>query len=301
MKAFLGIDWGGTYIKVGAVSLNGTILKKTVYASEKLKRKQVFLDTIKSLLDSFRAFDIKAVGVGAPGIIDVKSGFIYNLPNVPGWEKYPLKHVLQNKINIPVFLDNDANVFALAEASLGAGRKYRRTIFLTLGTGLGGAIVLDNKILEGQTSALELGHVPIALEGTLCGCGGRGCIETYTGSNHLLDRYRALKKEKLPRKEVKEIFTAALKGEREALLVWEEFSRALGKFLAGMINIFNPEIIILGGGVSGAFRLFKPFLWKEIKQQAMWPQMKNLKLVKAKLKDAGIVGAALVAQQHLCQ
>ncbi|MEI8349136.1 MAG: ROK family protein [Candidatus Omnitrophota bacterium] len=301
MKAFLGIDWGGTYIKAGVVDSNGKILKKTVYASEKLKCKQAFLSTIKSLLDSFKAFDIKAVGVGAPGIIDVKSGFIYYLPNIPGWEKYPLKSALQNKIKLPVFLDNDANVFALAQARLGVGRGNSRMIFLTLGTGLGGAIILNGKILEGQTSALELGHVPIELEGRLCGCGGRGCIETCTGSNHLLNRYRELKKEQRSCKEVKEIFEAALKGEKEAIQVWQEFSHALGKFLAGMINIFNPEVIILGGGVSGAFSFFKPLLWKEIKQQAMWPQIKGLKLVKADLKDSGIIGAALLAQQGLYQ
>jgi glucokinase len=198
-----------------------------------------------------------------------------------------------------VFIDNDANVFALAEVRKGAGRGKSRAIFLTLGTGLGGAVIFDGKIIEGVTSASELGHVVIDANGQKCGCGGYGCIETFTGSNRLLEKYRALKKMVKAPSEVKEIFDRAKAGEKEAIIVWQEFSKYLGKFLAGMVNIFNPQIIILGGGVSGAFSLFKPLLMKALKAQAMWPQFTGLKLVKAKLNDAGIIGAALLAKEKL--
>lgn len=298
-SVYLGVDWGGTYIKAGIVTKEGRILEKIVYSSTSLRKQKAFISEIKKLKETFGKYNIRAVGIGAPGMINVESGSIYYLPNVPGWKNFPLKKRLTKELKIPVFIDNDANIFALAEVRRGAGRGMKRAIFLTLGTGLGGAVIFDGKILEGKTSASELGHVVMDLNGKKCGCGGRGCIETFTGSNHLLQRYRQLKRIKTAPREVKEIFDRAKTGEKEALIVWKEFSSYLGKFLAGMVNIFNPEIIILGGGVSGAFGLFRPMLWSALKKQAMWPQLTGLKLVKAKLNDAGIIGAALLAKEKL--
>ncbi len=299
MNVFLGIDWGGTYIKAGLVDSQGKIVKKKIYSSSQLKQKQGFISNIKVLLDDFSSFKIKGIGIGAPGIVDVEKGFIYYLPNIPGWEKYPLRNVLEKNLGLPVFIDNDANAFALAENRFGAAKNKKRVIFLTLGTGLGGAIISDGKLLEGKTSATELGHVPINLAGRLCGCGGRGCIETYVGNRYLISHYRRLKKNKTKVVEVKQLFQRGLDGEREALIIWKEFSHNLGKFLAGMINVFNPQVIIFGGGVSGAFKLFKPLVAEEIRKQVMWPQNLGVKLVRAKLKNAGIIGAALLAKENL--
>jgi glucokinase len=299
MKIYLGIDWGGTYIKAGLVNSKGKVIKKNVFSSPELKKREVFIDKLKSLLNKLDLTKIKGIGIGAPGVIDTKKGFIYYLPNIKGWRNFPLKDILQKHLNLPVFVDNDANVFALAELRLGSARGAKRVIFLTLGTGLGSAVILDGKILEGRTSAAELGHVPISLDGKLCNCGGRGCIETFVGNKFLLEKYKQLKKSKSDAQDVKNIFEKALRGEREALLVWEEFSRSLGMFLAGMINIFNPEIIVLGGGISGAVRIFKPLLWQAIKHQVMWPHLKGLKIVKARLRNAGIIGAALLAKENL--
>ncbi|UCD15099.1 MAG: ROK family protein [Candidatus Omnitrophota bacterium] len=297
MKMFLGVDWGGTYIKAGVVDYRGKIVKSEVFASKGLRKKQVFIREIKGLLSRFRKYKIRAVGIGAPGIIDTKKGFIYYLPNIPGWKNYPLRGILRRQLRLPIYIDNDANLFALAEASLGAGKGAKCVIFLTLGTGLGGAVILDGKILEAATSACELGHTPLSIGGQVCGCGGRGCIETFVGNKYLLENYRKLKKNKAEARGVKEIFQRALAGEAEATVVWENFAEALGMFLSGMVNIFNPEVIVFGGGISGAFRLFKPLVARVIKQQAMWPQVKGLKLVRAKLKDAGIIGAALLAKR----
>ncbi|MBN3040494.1 MAG: ROK family protein, partial [Candidatus Omnitrophica bacterium] len=251
---------------------------------------------ICSLAGSFAGHKIKAIGIGAPGIINIQEGFIYYLPNIPGWKNFPLKKILEKRLKIPVVIDNDANVFALAESCLGAGKGKTRSIFLTLGTGLGGAVVINGRLLQTSASAQELGHVPINLKGRLCGCGARGCIETEVGNKYLLKKYKQIKKNCPEGIEIKDLYHKALKGEREALKVWKDFSKALGKFLGGMINIFNPEVIIFGGGVSGAFNFFKPFVYKAIKEQAMWPNLKDLKLQKARLKDAGIIGAGLLAR-----
>ncbi|MCM8786780.1 MAG: ROK family protein [Candidatus Omnitrophica bacterium] len=295
MQNYLGIDWGGTYIKSGLVTENNKILKKLVYSSLELQKKEVFIDTLYNLTKEFK--NIKAVGIGAPGIIDVKKGFIYYLPNIEGWKNYPLKEKLEKKTKIPVYIDNDANVFALAESRVGAAKDVDFAIFLTLGTGLGGAVLVNKKILKNMTSAAELGHIPISLEEKKCNCGGSGCIETFIGAKYLILRYKELTKKDV--KEVKEIFISAQKKEKEALFVWEEFGSILGKFLAGMVNIFNPQKIVLGGGVAGALKIFKPYLWQALKKQVMWPNLGGLKIVKAKLKNAGIIGAAILAKESI--
>lgn len=298
MKAFLGIDWGGTYIKAGIVNQRGRIVEKAVYASRDLKEKEVFIKQLEVLVKDLSSFKIEGVGIGAPGIVNIEKGLIYYLPNIPGWKNFPLGKVLRKKLKIPVFINNDANIFALAESSYGAAKGASRSVCLTLGTGLGGAVVFDGKLLKTAVSAHELGHVPVVLNGKKCGCGARGCIETFVGNKYLLKRYRQISKVKR-NLEVKDIYQRALRGEKKAIAVWEEFSLALGKFLAGMINIFNPEVVVFGGGVAGAFSVFKPMLLKVIKLQAMWPQVSSVKLKKAKLNDPGIIGAAIMARQEL--
>lgn len=299
MSSYLGIDWGGTYIKAGVISAEGKIIAKRIYSSAQLKEKDFFISEVVSLLNSFKKHKIKAIGIGAPGIINIEKGFIYYLPNIPGWEKFPLKKSLEKIVNIPVSIDNDANVFALAEVRLGAGKGLSRAIFLTLGTGLGSSIIFDKQILRRKNSALELGHVPLSLKKRPCGCGNYGCIETFTGSGYLVKEYNKLVSKKKRVKEVKDIYQLGLAGDKNALLIWKEFAFYLGRFLAGMINIFNPQAIILGGGVSGAYKLFRPYLFSVIKEQAMWPNLEGLKLRKAKLKNAGIVGAGLLAKESI--
>jgi len=298
-QVFLGLDWGGTYIKAGLVNSQGLIVKKRVYSSVDLQKKEVFIQNLKSLLKDFKDYPIRGIGIGAPGMIDPKKGSIYYLPNIPGWRNYPLRAILQKQLKLPVAVGNDANVFGLAEARCGAGKGLKQAIFLTLGTGLGGAVIIEGKLLRGKTSAAELGHVPMTLKGAACGCGSKGCIETYTGNSYLLKRYRQLKKNKTKVKEIREIFERGLAGERQALILWKEFSFNLGKFLAGMVNVFNPQGIIFGGGVSGAFKLFRPYLLEVIKREAMWPQVKGLKILKARLKQPGIIGAAFLVKEQL--
>ncbi len=297
MDTYLGIDWGGTYIKAGVIDSEGKLLKKKIYSSQRLKEKEFFIFEITSLLENFKKYKLKGIGIGAPGIINVKKGFIYYLPNIPGWENFPLKSYLEKRVSLPVFVDNDANLFALSEVRLGAAKDLERVIFLTLGTGLGSSVIFDKQILRRENSALELGHVPISLGRNLCGCGNYGCIETFVGNKYLVKRFNKLSGKKKQVKEAKEIYQLGLKKDAVALKVWGEFSFYLGRFLAGMVNVFNPQAIILGGGVSGAYRLFRPGLIAEIKKQAMWPNLKGLKLKKAKMKNAGIIGAGLLAKE----
>jgi len=295
---YVGVDWGGTNLKVGLVSKKGEIIEEQCFSSQKLKEKTAFLRKMKEVVTSLGEKRIRGVGIGVPGIVNMQKGFIYYLPNIRGWENFPLRSALSKSLGLPVFVDNDANLFALAEGCLGVAKGKKRAIILTLGTGLGGAVILGGRVLHGQNSGVELGHIPIASKGKKCSCGARGCIETFVGNRYLSQRYKKMKGVN-QNVEIKEIFSRASQGEREAQVILQEFAYYLGKFLRGMVNVFNPEIIVLGGGISGAFRLFKPLVWQVIREEAMWPNLKGLKLVKAKLKNPGIIGAALLVKENL--
>ena len=291
---YLGIDWGGTFIKIGLVKRR-RIVKKIVFSSRELLKKEVFLKELDELKKKI-SFNFKAVGIGAPGIVDIEKGFIYYLPNVKGWENFPLKDKLEEIFKLPVFVDNDANLFGLGELKAGVAKGKKRVIFLTLGTGVGSSVGWNGEILRGKMSAFELGHVPITLKGRKCSCGSSGCIESFIGAKFIQKKYYRLKKEKI---EVKEIYMRAKNNEREALLVWQDFGYYLGRFLSGMINIFNPEMIVLGGGISGAFSVFRKPLLAAIKKYTMWPNLKGLKIKKAKLKDSAVIGASILAEESL--
>ncbi len=299
MHIYLGVDWGGTFLKAGLVDEQGRVLRRFTVSSHDFSDKKLFFPCLEQIVEQCPR-TVKGIGIGAPGIVNPGQGLIYYLPNVAGWKNYPLARQITKITGLPAKIDNDANVFALAEARFGAARGYDNALFLTLGTGLGGAIMIDKKIVHGKTSAGELGHFPVAIRGRQCGCGGRGCVETFVGNRYLLEMYNRLQKNKKKKvADVKTIYERALGRDPRALKVWEHFSLGLGSFLAGMINVFNPQVIVLGGGVSGAFRVFKPMLKKIMKEQAMWPQLEGVKLVKARVKDPAVIGAALLVKETI--
>lgn len=298
-QTFLGIDWGGTYLKAGVVDTAGRVIRKTILNTKEMQTDKLFFKGINNLLECYKTLNIKAVGIGAPGVIFLKKGIIHHLGNVPYWENYPIKSVADKRLKLPVFINNDANVFGLAESRLGAAKGANCAIFLTIGTGLGGAVIHHGQLLESETSACELGHVPISLEGRKCGCGGIGCIETFVGNKYLLRRYHELSSKHQWVTSVEELYHKARHGDKVAMKVWEEFSRALGMFIAGMLNIFDPDVVVIGGGIAGAFPLFKPMVMDTISHQAMQPFLRKVKLVRAKLRNPGIIGAALLAMEKL--
>lgn len=299
MDTFLGIDWGGTFTKLGLIDKDGKIIKKTSFSSLNSSQPDDFIKKISDNIKKYKNYNIKGIGVGAPGIINVEKGYIYYLPNIKGWENYPFKQVLEKRLSLPVFLDNDANIFALAEFQVGAAKGVKNAIFLTLGTGLGGALIIDGKIFHSKTSAAELAHFPVVKKGRKCGCGANGCIETFVGNRYIERKYK-MKKRLSKEVSVKEIFKFAADNDKIAREIINEFVWYLGRYLAGMVNIFNPEKIIIGGGVSKSLHRFKKQLWDHIKNQAMEPNCKGTKIVKAKLGNwAGVIGAGLLVKEKL--
>jgi len=296
-RVVIGIDWGGTFLKVGVFSMCMQLLRKGRFASEKFKERRYFLECIVRFYEqAAKEYTVAALGIGCPGIVNPQQGLIYYLPNIPGWKNYNLRQNLYYRIRKPVYVENDANVAALAEYRYRNLPPDKNVVYLTLGTGVGGAVFIKGKLLQSHCSTAELGHVPLQLSGRKCSCGGRGCVETVLGNAYLIAEYRRSKK---TGKDIspQDIYEAAARKDPVALRIWSQFGNTLGMYCAGLVNIFNPELIIIGGGVSGAWEFFYPTLISGLYTQAMWPYLKGLKVEQVDLREnVGIRGAAELAR-----
>ncbi len=318
-KVAIGVDIGGGSFKLGLVDLNGRVLARESFLTNSVSGRKAQLDVLAAHVAHFikearkKALRVRGVGIGAPGPIDVERGFVYFFPNIPGWKDTPLKDLLEKRLKRPVSVDNDANVMALAEFEFGAGRGTKNVIALTLGTGVGGGLVMDGRLFHGpRYSAAEIGHLVINEDGPMCACGSRGCVETYVGSGYFVREVkRRLKRgaksilKKWTKENGKEITPllvarAARRGDAFSKEIWRETGGHLGTALAGLANILNPEKIILGGGIAqNGSLLFKPLI-AALGKKAFPIAARSVRVVPAALGvDAGLIGAAaLVFAEH---
>lgn len=310
-RLVIGVDLGGTNLRTALLDHNGRILGKSKEATHASQgRDKVvarLIENIKAIRDSGgnKGRGLIAVGVGAPGVIHAEKGIVVKSPNFPDWNKFPLRSELESALGIPVVVENDANAAALGEQWLGAGRGVRSMLFITLGTGVGGGIILDNRIWHGADGmAGEVGHITLVPDGRKCGCGNTGCLETYASAPGIVKSYwEALGKsgEDTTGKEItsQEIYQAARSGDRLSIHVMREMGRYLGMGIANLINIFNPEMIVIGGGVMEAWPLFIDYAREEIRRRAFEYPAERTKIVQSALgDDAGVVGAAAAALQN---
>jgi glucokinase len=254
-----------------------------------------------------RGLFVTAVGVGAPGVIKMDKGIVVKSPNFPDWNNLPLKEELENALHIPVVIENDANAAALGEQWRGAGHGIGSMILVTLGTGVGGGIVLDSRIWHGADGmAGEIGHMTIIPDGRLCGCGNTGCLEMYASARGIVQSYREeagrTTSETGDQQAItsEEVYQQARSGNEHAIGVMKEMGRLLGIGLANLINIFNPEMIVIGGGVKEAWQLFIGATHQEIMRRAFQIPAERTNIVPSLLgDDAGMVGAAAVALQKI--
>jgi glucokinase len=307
-KYTIGIDVGGTNIKLGLVSQSGRIISRShletrSFISNKTKLIDAILGSIQKLLAANKVSikQVLGIGFGLPGLIDFKKGLVIFLPNIPGWKDVPLKKIIENKLKIATFVDNDVNVITLGEWFFGAGRGYENLVCMTLGTGVGGGLIFDNKLYRGEGFvAGEIGHMPLNETGPVCNCGGRGCFETYVGNQRLLAKAREIFRNNhitLP-----DIRKMAEKKDPQAILFWQDVGFHIGHGLIGVVNLLNPRLIIIGGGVSNNFSLFIKPVRNIIGQYSMKVQAKMVKIVRAKLgDDAGILGANVLVQNALAK
>ena len=313
-RVAVGVDIGGTNVKLGLVDERGKVLLHDTFLTRDHSSKKELLDKLVEHIQLLRReaarckLKVAGIGIGAPGPIDVERGFVYSLTNIPGWENTPLKQLLKKILKMPVFVDNDANAMAWGEYRFGAGRGSKHMIGLTLGTGLGGGIVMNGKLFHGpHYSAAEIGHMIIDVNGPLCGCGRRGCIETFVGNGyfvkdvqeHLDAGGRSILRDwvkdgrKLTPKLVQE---AAQSGDKLALGQWAKTGATLGTFLAGLVNVLNPERIVIGGGVALAGPLIFGPVRLAIRKKAFPIASRFVKVLPAVLgPDAGLIGAAALA------
>ncbi len=305
---FIGFDLGGTFLKYALGNVRGEILFKNKKPSKGDQSKDdifsVFYECIEELLVKAKkqGGTVVAIGVGSPGAINFDKGtLIGNTPNLPQWGDAQIRKRLESKFSLPVWVDNDANLMALAESRVGAAKGYKNVIALTLGTGIGGGILINNELYRGHNFAgAELGHMSIEYDGIPCDCGGRGCLERYASATAMVINYIAKLNAKwrdIPNNVTTElIFARAHKGDREAIETIDETADYLGAALASLTNIFNEEIIVIGGGVAEAGDEFMNLIWQAVQSKTMKPGLIGLKLVRAKLgNDAGMYGAMSLA------
>ncbi|MFA5393521.1 MAG: ROK family protein [Candidatus Ratteibacteria bacterium] len=309
MDKAIGIDLGGTSIKFGLVGQDGSILKQGQKDSGgKNGSKDILLrmeEAVHEALSGTRLSEIKGIGIGTPGLVN-SEGTVFLAPNFPNWHNIPLAEIFWEKFKLPVKVDNDVNAVVWGEYLFGAGKGFCTIICITLGTGLGGGIVVDGKLLRGiNYSAVELGHITINTKGPRCGCGNKGCVETYVGSARIVAKTKKyLKKDRssiipelvnhnLDNITPKIISEAYRKGDRLAARIWEETGANVGVMLAGLVNVFNPEAIVIGGGIALTDGPLFSAIREEITKRAFPLLSKDIKILHASLRQrSGIKGAA---------
>jgi glucokinase len=282
----IGVDLGGTNLRIAAVTTDGHLLEKVTLSTKlALGRDHVIgemCDAIQRLSDQYRGNGkFVGAGIGVPGLIDMETGMMWKQANLPGWSDYPVRDEIERRLGVRIFLENDAKAAALGEKWLGAGRDVDSMGMITLGTGIGGAIILNGKIHYGINGmAGEFGHVTIEPDGVPCGCGNRGCAERYASATALVRMAReaiasgdAPGLAKIANTETEfsaqSIYDLAMEGDEVAQRIFGRFGRALGILLADLINILNLNMFVIGGGVSSAWDAFAPTMFAEMRERSL--------------------------------
>lgn len=304
----IGIDLGATTIKSGIADKDGKIIISKVNSSQTSQGHLAVLDAIiqseKYLLDYAKKRDLKiiATGVGSPGGVDIINGIVLaTASNIPNWKGTNIKKHLEKALGIPTFVDNDANLFLLAEHLFGAAKGYNHAFGLTIGTGIGGALIINGEIYRGSRYVgAEIGHLPIILDGRKCTCGLRGCLEAYTAAPSIKQNYKRKNKQAKANISTKAIFDLAKQGDKIALETIDFMADHLAYGIAAVANVLNPEVVILGGGVSEAGEFLRKRMHNEILKRSLPAIKKYLKLKMATLGNkAGWLGASAFARMML--
>lgn len=276
----LGVDIGGTNINAGIVKEGAITGQSYVSVNAEDSEKQT-LELLFNCIDGLITNNTKAIGVGVPAIVDSLKGIVYDVQNIPTWKEVHLINILENRYSIPAYINNDANCFAMGEKLYGKGKGFQNFIGLSIGTGLGMGIIINNEIYNGVLSgAGEIGM--IAYKNSI--------LEQYTSSFFFADNYGL---------SAKEIHDRALLGDDLALTAFAEFGTHLGEAINTILYLFAPEAIILGGSIRKAYSFFKESMHQKINLFAYPEQIKNLKIETSELAESAILGAASLCFQKL--
>ena len=318
-ELFIGIDLGGTKIGTALVDAEGQILARDFRKTQATGGVQAVVDRMVDAAyrvmaqEGIAPSQITAIGVGAPGPIDAEAGLVTSPPNLSGWRNVPLKKLVEETLDIPTFLENDANAAALGEHLFGAGRGTKNMIYVTASTGVGGGFILDGQIYAGATGAAgEIGHMTVLPRGPHCGCGNRGCLEALASGTAIAREGKELVVRGVPtlitklaegdpdRVSAKLVAQAAEQGDIEAQEIIADAMTYLGVGMASLVNLFNPELIVIGGGLTNMGEgLFGP-VRRIIERRAFRASAEAVKVVPSQLGDeVGILGAAAVAMHRV--
>ena len=299
MRYAAGIDLGGTFVKFALVSEDGKISYNDKLEIGSKATREDILNTLKEAIQKVKLFadqqvnKLSGIGIGSPGII-YDGVVIGGADNLNGWSNVPLGEIFSNEFNLPVFADNDANVMGLGETVFGAAQNCTDVIFITVGTGIGGAIVMNGQLYGGyKNRGAELGHFTVDHKGVDCNCGGRGCLEAYASTSALVKRYAELSG--LPEETVDGILIVEKfhAGEAAAVQCMEEHTDYLGHGIASFVNTFAPQKVVIGGGISEAGQFYIDMIKKSTFSYAMADCSVFTDVIGATLgNNAGCMGAA---------
>jgi len=280
MMELIGVDIGGSNLKAGRV-MNGIIEKKTVVPVKSKASSNQVLQDLFYCIDELITPKTKSIGIGVPAVVDPIEGIVYDVQNIPSWEIIPLKNILMKRYNLPVHINNDANCFALGEKIYGKGRKYKNFVGLSLGTGIGMGIIINEELYNG----------------VLCGAGEIGMIsykdsniENYASSFFFTQKYGM---------NPKELFSLAEQGNLNAISAFNEYGQHLGEAIKNILYLFAPEAIVIGGSISKAFSHFKNSLETNLESFAYQKQIENLKIEISDKSGSPILGAAALCFQNV--
>jgi glucokinase len=297
----IGVDLGGTNLRAAAIDRTGKVLQKLAGATDLSAGRDAVVSDIVASIVKLRATlgveHLAGIGIGIPGFIIMEKGLVTDSPNLPGFQNFAIRDEIERLLQSPVLLENDANAAALGEKWMGAGRDVQDLVLLTLGTGIGGGIICNGKVLHGFVGmAGELGHMTVVPGGNPCGCGNNGCLEKHASATAISVMARMMGLG--DRLTSKEVFDLAIAGERKARVVFERMGIALGTALANLINTFNFPLYLLSGGVLPAWDLFAPAMFDEVKRRSVVFRSTDTRIERATLgNEAGLFGAAYLPFQ----
>ncbi|MBI4546730.1 MAG: ROK family protein [Ignavibacteriae bacterium] len=310
----IGVDLGATKIKTGAVDTKGNVFDRVAADTKASKGPTTVINqilyTISVLCSRCNQSECMGIGIGAPGVVSLDGNVVSHPPNFSDWTEVDLKDAISKVHSLPISVDNDANVAALAEAKYGAGVNQKDFLFVIWGTGVGGGIILDRKIFHGPSGgAGEIGHISIDYNGPLCNCGNRGCIESYIGQRYLSQRTREILEAmkingrtsnieqlvngNLDKIEPSIISQAAEQGDQSAIGILQEAGELLGYALASVFNVLDLNVAVIGGGISAAPQFVFQAIESSTRSRVLKPHQNHIQVLRANLgNNAGIIGAA---------
>ncbi len=296
----IGIDLGGTNLRIALVSEEGIVVKRI-----KLLSGNKVIDLISESVSEIINNDVVGIGIGVAGLVNREKGIVLRSPNLPAIEGVNISEILKDRFKVPVIIENDANAATLGEKWLGSGREFRNFVLLTLGTGIGGGVIYNDRLMD---IPAEFGHTVIIASGIKCSCGNNGCLESYASARAILTNVinalesgyesplRGLHDGNFYKLTVEDVYNMALEGDNLSRDTLKEAGRYLGIGMSNVINIFSPEVIILTGGLTGAWNIYIQEAIKEASKRCFKELTNNIKIIPSTLRDdAGILGAACLA------